>query len=463
MFSISSATRPTALMLVAVSCCTGCVHYKPEPLEPLAVARILREASLADVAPDFQSRGQPTPDLAAGIGPDEAGLVALVLNPALKARRLERGIAAGQLVTAGLYPNPTLDNRSLLFSQKPVGRRSVEANFAIEVLRWQEQYANIQTKEANLRAVEYDILNDEWKTASDARAAWWNVVGAQQRLRLNQEQLDLSSRLLGFAKARIRHGAGTALDANLAELQDLRLRLDRQKLDSDADTAARTLRQTIGLPFDADVKMRIPEKPLTPVAPTWKVEDLLASLPTSAPMKAFEWRYKLSEGELRAAIAKQYPSLRIGPGGTFDFDGNIWSSLLGTVVSADLPLINRNQGEIKEKFAARSAAYAEYRAQLQRLQASVAEAAAQVERIGQRVAFQEKELTPKGQESIQLTEKTYKAGDVAGSDLLIARSLFIDTEKSHLDLLIEYRQAMENLEAVLGRRLEDVPTHESKQ
>ena len=449
-----------ALLAVALGCCTGCAHYRPEPLEPLQVSRILREASLADAADELRQRGQPPPDLAAGIGPDEAGLIALVLNPALKARRLERGVAAGQLVTAGLYPNPTLDNRSLLFSQKPVGRRSVEANFAIEVLRWQEHYANIQAKEANLRAVEYDIVNDEWKTASDARAAWWSAVGARERLRLNQEQLELSARLLDFAKSRIRHGAGTALDGNLAELQDLRLRLDRQKLESDADTAARTLRLALGLPFDAEAKLRIPEKPLTPTAPAWKLDDLIASLPTSAPMKAYEWRYAIAEGELRAAIAKQYPSLRIGPGGTFDFDGNVWSSLLGAVVAADLPFINRNQGEIKEKFAARSAAYAEYRAQLQKLQASVAEAAAQVERIGQRVAFQEKELTPKGQESIQLTEKAYKAGDVAGSELLLARSLFIDTEKSHLELLIDYRQALENLEAVLGRRLEDIPVGE---
>ena len=423
---------------------------------------MLQEASLADVRREYETQGQPPPDLSGGIGPDEAGLAALVLNPALKAKRLERGIAAGQLVTAGLYPNPNFDSRELLGSRNPAGHKELEANFGIEVLRWQEQAANIQTKKANLEAVHYDILSEEWKTVSDARSAWWDAVAAQERLKLNQQQLDLSARLLESVKARIRHGAGTALDENLTELQDLRLRLDRQKLEADTETAGRTLREALGLPYDAEVNLRVPEKPLAPPARKWRVDELLASLPGSATMKAFEWRYQVAESELRAAIARQYPSLRIGPGGTFDFDGHIWSSLLGFIVAADLPLIDRNQGAIKEKIAARNVAYAEYTAQLLHLRAAAAEAALQLDRLAQRVAFQEKELTPKGEKSIELTEKAYKAGDIAGSDLLLARSLFIDTEKSHLELLTDYRTAMQHLEAVLGRRLDDVEAQGAK-
>ena len=142
-----------AFIAAVVASCTGCAHYKPEPLEPLAVQRILREASRADVAPDQLPHGAPVPELTAGIGPDEAGLAALLMNPALKVRYLQRGVAEGQLVTAGLYPNPTLDSRALLFSQKPVGRKSLEANFAFEVLRWQERFADIQTKKSNQQAV----------------------------------------------------------------------------------------------------------------------------------------------------------------------------------------------------------------------------------------------------------------------------------------------------------------------
>ena len=39
---------------------------------------------------------------------DEAVAVALFLNPDLRAFRKERGIAEGELITAGLLPNPEL-------------------------------------------------------------------------------------------------------------------------------------------------------------------------------------------------------------------------------------------------------------------------------------------------------------------------------------------------------------------
>ena len=463
------------ILFAVVAACPGCARYKPQPLDPLAVQQKLQQVSLANLAQEYDAvKGTETAQnisasVSEGLGPDEAGLAALVLNPGLKSKRLESGIAAGQLVTAGLYPNPSFDNNPLLGSMHPRHQKSIDSSVTVEVLRWQERAANIQTKQANIEAVHYEMLNEEWKTVSDARAAWWNAVASQERLRLNQDEIALSARLLDSVKARIRHGAGTALDANLAELQHLRLQMETQKLETDAESARRTLRQAIGLPYDSELKLRIPPGlnknagPLAHTAHTWKLPELISSLPESATMKAVEWRYNVSEGELRAAIARQYPSLRLGPSGTFDFNGNIWSSLLGFAASTEIPLFNRNQGEIKEKQAARDLAHADYDARLQTVQAAVAEAAAQVDSIEQRLAFQERELLPKGQESIALTEKAYKAGEIAGSELLLARSLFIETERSYLELLISYRQALEALEAVLGRRLEDIPGSEAKQ
>src|SRR5207253_2472520 len=105
--------------------------------------------------------------------------------------------------------------------------------------------------------VHFDILNEEWKTVSEARAAYWNVVAAREKLRQSKEELDLSARLLESVKARIKHGAGTALDSNLAEMQQLKLQMERQKIESDADAAERALRLAVGLPFDAEIKLRV--------------------------------------------------------------------------------------------------------------------------------------------------------------------------------------------------------------
>src|SRR5262249_16241151 len=58
----------------------------------------------------FQNRSpeQLSLDLGRGIGPDEAAAIALYSNPALRAIRDRRGLAAAQLIRAGILPNPSV-------------------------------------------------------------------------------------------------------------------------------------------------------------------------------------------------------------------------------------------------------------------------------------------------------------------------------------------------------------------
>src|SRR5216110_1350608 len=56
-------------------------------------------------SPEF---GSQTIDLRGGIGPDEATTIALYSNPALRSIRDRRGLAAAQLIQAGILPNPVV-------------------------------------------------------------------------------------------------------------------------------------------------------------------------------------------------------------------------------------------------------------------------------------------------------------------------------------------------------------------
>ena len=53
-------------------------------------------------------------DLRRGIGPDDAATIALYSNPALRAIRDRRGLAAAQLIQAGILPNPVVSYRATL-------------------------------------------------------------------------------------------------------------------------------------------------------------------------------------------------------------------------------------------------------------------------------------------------------------------------------------------------------------
>ncbi len=99
------------LTLLAVS--EGCAFYHPRPLDERAVKESLK-------APDkdrirVQARELKHPilkpidlDLAKGLTPEGAAVLAVLANPALKAARDKKGVAAAQLLQAGILSNPQL-------------------------------------------------------------------------------------------------------------------------------------------------------------------------------------------------------------------------------------------------------------------------------------------------------------------------------------------------------------------
>src|SRR5438067_2604542 len=67
---------------------------------PASVLRVLA-SRIHHPAPDAM-----TLDLREGISADEAAVIAVFLNPALRATRDRRGLATAQLIAAGVLPNP---------------------------------------------------------------------------------------------------------------------------------------------------------------------------------------------------------------------------------------------------------------------------------------------------------------------------------------------------------------------
>ena len=433
----------------------GCAKYRPQPLEPNAALQQLQRVTFDDVLAESAKAETPLAkglDLTDGLNEDEVALAAMFLSPELKAKREERGVAAGQLITAGLWPNPDFDSKFQRDVQHPV--TGIEANLAFEVLRWRERAAERDAAKANVEAVRCELLADEWRIVSDARAAYWSVAGLDGKLRNSREALALADKLVQAARVRTERGSASSFDLNLAELDRARMQSEVLRTEAELASGARTLRQLMGLPPAAELRLEDAHIP-SPAAREWNAEQLTALLPGSARLQAAEWRYKVAEGELQAAVSRQFPSLKLGPAADFTYEGGAWSSLLGSLVAFEAPWLHRNRGQIREKTAARSAACARYTLELHELRAQLAEAVGTVQSVERRLAFQRDELLPKTNDSIRLTEKAFEAGGIGIVELLKAQSSIIEAKAAHLDTLLEYRRALQSVESALGRRLQD--------
>ena len=106
-----SRFRGLTLALAGILCLSGCATYHALPLTSAEVERKLRP--LGDDALAIAARKIKHPllhslrlDASDGLSPDEAELLAVLLNPALRALRDQAGEARAQLLKAGILPNP---------------------------------------------------------------------------------------------------------------------------------------------------------------------------------------------------------------------------------------------------------------------------------------------------------------------------------------------------------------------
>src|SRR5436309_10821445 len=116
-------------------------------------------------------------DLRRGIGPDEAAAIALYSNPALRAIRDRRGLAAAQLIQAGILPNPVVSYARDYVTGGNTAGTITGYNFtaAWEFTALVPFLPKQTAARKNFGAVELDVAWQEWQIAMNARAAVYRV------------------------------------------------------------------------------------------------------------------------------------------------------------------------------------------------------------------------------------------------------------------------------------------------
>src|SRR5207247_1081459 len=127
-----------------------------------------------------QSPEQLSFDLRRGIGPDDAATIALYSNPALRAIRDRRGLAAAQLIQAGILPNPVVSYaRDFVTGGSTAGTRdgytfNAGWEFSALIPFLPKQIA----ARKNFQSVDLDVAWQEWQIAVNARTAVYRVLRA---------------------------------------------------------------------------------------------------------------------------------------------------------------------------------------------------------------------------------------------------------------------------------------------
>ena len=445
---------PRAGCTFALALAAGCATYEPAPLDPLGELASLERQTLDAFRVEHVRAGEgaanPGEEFDATDGLDESELVAvaLTLNPDLRARRLEAGEARALLITAGLWPNPEIEVSARPGTGSTPGT-AVDLDLLFELLRPGERSLREEVAGTRVEEVLAEIASEEWELTSEARAQRVAVLAGEQALALLDQETALRERGLAIVRRMREVGEGTELDVSTAELEVAEVRRDRRRAETDLESARRELNRLLGLPPAYPLRLSDSGKPFVVTVVEDLPDDALGArlVRGRLDLRAIEKAYAVAEGELHLAVLRQIPALRLGPSYGRDPTGD---GFLGLALGLELPLFDRNQGEIAEKRSARERARAAYVAALHRLRAAAVEARAQVRRARLEVEAQEREVLPLVERNQSLFDGAVKAGELGVLDWVTALQRGLGARQAYLESLVRYQTSVVEYEAALG-------------
>lgn len=383
-------------------------------------------------------------------------LAAFYYHPDLDIARAKRGFAEGGIVKGGEIPNPTLGLRP---QYNTTGGGSspwtLGLNLDIPVETAGKRGYRIAQARHLSDAASFNIYSVAWQVRSRLRANLLNLYSALLTEELLKKQQVVREEIVGLMERRLKAG-----ESSKPEVNEVRLSLDRtnltlhdlQRQKSEtivqiADSIGISSQAINGVDFSFDTINRFLLNEDFSIADTRRHAllnrpDILGSLS----------EYAATESSLQLEIAKQHPDIHLGPGYSWDQGDNKWS--IG--FSIELPVFNRNEGQIAEAEARRKEAEARFIS----LQVKIT---GEIDRIikGYSTSLQKLKtaelILSEQKEQYQAIDAKFKIGEVDRLKILTAKLDLLSAETSRLDALIKAQATLGALEDAVQFPLNELP------
>ncbi len=358
--------RLGCIILAFILVATGCAHFQPRPLAPGDTAANWERRSLDNPAlREFlqKSLGRPmSPWPIPSWDFETLFLAALYYHPSLEVARAQWQVALGGNITAAARPNPTLTvSPGYDFTATSLGMNpwipAVSFDVPIETAG-KRGYRKAQAQHLSDSA-RLNLAAMGWQVRSNLRASLLDFTAARQRELLLEKQDASQERIVRSLEQRLQAGAVAGTELTLVRMGLEKSRLELTETRRLAAEARVRVAEAIGLPVRAlegiDLEYRLSEPRKIPdELMSTRVRDL--ALQGRADILGALAEYAASQSALQLEIARQYPDVHFGPSYQFN-QGDHQFSLVAT---AELPILNQNQGPIAEAEARRAEAAARF-------------------------------------------------------------------------------------------------------
>lgn len=368
----------------------------------------------------------------------EALAWAIAADPRLQVYAARQEAAEGQIEQAGLVPNPTvaLEVENFLGTGPLRGVDGAEITIGISQLI---ETAGKRQKRTALARAERNVL--EWERESilseleaAVRAAFIDVLLAQQRLDLRKEQHKLAARSAVETARLVEAALSPQVDLTRAQLAVRQQQFAVQGAQRELEAARVHLASLWGdaEPMDFKVIGEIRPEPNLPEFP-----DLVARLDQTATMSRFLAEEKTRTTALELEQAQGKPDLEVfGAARYFKENGGDAGFVVG--VEIPWPVFDKNQGNIRTARAHLRSLEHERAATRRALLVSLKTAYQEMLSAHAEVESIEADLIPAAEATLSETEAGYERGQFTQLAVLESRSTFFEIREAYLEALSRY-------------------------
>ncbi len=331
--------------LLVCALLAACTSYEPLPLSD--------SPDLATGLPTTLDPGKP-------LTMADITRLTLELNPALNSGRNDKQVAQAQIIQAGALPNPQFNGAYGFLLGGPALFDAFTVAFGADIKALIVRGAARSSAEREAQKVDADLLWQEWQTITKARLLYVDLISLQkQRDLLAQNQELFADRYHKSHQAMLRGDIDLTVEApDLTALSDM----TKQLADLDRQIQSKWVELDALLNLDPRARFPLSTDITISTVDAIEVRRALPNLPRTRPdLLALRYSYQSQEEKLRGAVLGQFPALIFG--GNYGSDtSHVYTG--GPAVTLDLPLLNRNQGNIAIETFTRQKLHDEYQIRL---------------------------------------------------------------------------------------------------
>ncbi len=371
-------------------------------------------------------------------------------NPDLSAVARARDAAGAAIRQAGARPNPVLETTVEDLRQE---RRTTTVQISQPIELGGKRAARITAAERARDQAAAAALARRSELRAGVITAFFEVLAAQERVRLAQDSVTLAQRAVHAAANRVAAGKVSPLEETKAKVAESGVQVERLQAEGALRTARQQLAALWGNPKPAFAHA-VGQLDALPTPPSsLEIEQRMHGAPSLVQARL--------EVDRRSALtaleqAKRVPDIAVTLGSkrSPDVGGNQW--VVG--VSIPLPIFDTNQGNLAEALSREEQARDELLSTELR---TASEAAAALETLhASRIEAEtlQRDALPGAESAYQAATKGFELGKFSFLEALDAQRTLLQVRTQTLRALAAAHRAASDLDRLLGHAGDDLPS-----